>query len=610
MAEFAEPADFLPDFSPAARHRSIERGRESMYCRISCLSLLAAFVLGCGGAGEPGAAAEGGMGVAQAGGNGGGSTVGSAGTGGATAGESGIVQLPPGEADPGRVTAHRLNAREYDNTIRDLVGLDLKPSAQFEFPADEWGDGFDNDADVLTVSPLSVEKYLAAAQSVIAQALDPANAVARQGILVCDPSDAANATCVDQILGAFARRAFRHPIEAGELVPYLTLVDLALTHGDDVERGLNNALAAMLVAPDFLYRIEPDPQADVIRALNGFELASRLSYFIWASMPDEELFAAAEQGALSTPDQIAAQVQRMLADAKSSAFLDVLVKQWMHTVELDFAEPDVRVFPSWQPSLEVSMEQETRAFLAPILAGEAPATDLLTANYSFVNQALAQYYGLPDATQIPADQFVRVTLPDARRGGVLRQGSFLVLTSHPDTHSPTRRGKWILDRLLCRKPPPPPPDVPAFDPNVSSDGTLRQKLESLHQGAASSCAACHALIDPMGFALENYDGVGLWRDLDNGQPVDASGTMPETGVSFNGAAELSAAIAADPRFASCVSQQLLTYALGRHTTAADRSAIDALGQGFANGGYNLANLVTSVATSNAMTLRHSEAAAP
>jgi hypothetical protein len=536
--------------------------------------------------------------------------VGNAGTSGGAAGEGGIVQLPPGEADPGRVTAHRLNAREYDNTIRDLVGLDLQPSTQFEFPADEWGDGFDNDADVLTVSPLSIEKYLAAAQSVIAQALDPVNAAARQAILLCDPTDAANATCVDQILGEFARRAFRRPIEGDELVPYRALVDLALTSGDDVERGLNNALAAMLVAPDFLYRVEPDAQADVIRALNGFELASRLSYFIWASMPDEELFTAAEQGVLGTADGITTQVQRLLADAKSSAFLDVLVKQWLHTVELDFAEPDVRVFPSWQPSLELSMEQETRAFLAPIVAGEAPATDLLTANYSFVNQALAQYYGLPDAAQIPADQFVRVTLPDARRGGVLRQGSFLVLTSHPDTHSPTRRGKWILDRLLCRKPPPPPPDVPAFDPNVSSDGTLRQKLETLHQGAASSCAACHALIDPMGFALENYDGVGQWRDMDNGQPVDASGAMPETGVAFNGAAELSVAIAADPRFASCVSQQLMTYALGRHTTADDRPAIDALGQAFAAGGYDLAALVKSVATSNAMILRHSEAATP
>jgi hypothetical protein len=167
-----------------------------------------------------------------------------------------------------------------------------------------------------------------------------------------------------------------------------------------------------------------------------------------------------------------------------------------------------------------------------------------------------------------------------------------------------------LDRLLCRKPPPPPPDIPAFDPNVSSEGTLRQKLETLHQGAAASCAACHALIDPMGFALENYDGVGLWRDTDNGQAVDATGTMPETAVPFNGAAELSVAIAADPRFASCVSQQLLTYALGRHTTAADRPLIDSLGQGFASGGYNMAALVEAVASSNAMTLRHAEEAVP
>jgi hypothetical protein len=575
---------------------------------IAFLPLLGLFGVatgGCGGAGEEAAEPGASQPAAQAG-NGGGATIGGAGTGGAAAGQGGIVELPPGEADPGRVTAHRLNAREYDNTIRDLVGLDLRLSTQFEFPADEWGDGFDNDADVLTVSPLSVEKYLAAAQFAITQALDPVNAAARQTILICDPADAANPNCVSDILGEFARRAFRRPNEADELAPYLTLVDLALTHGDSVEQGLHNALSAMLVAPDFLYRVEPDATAGAIRTLNGFELASRLSYFIWASMPDEVLFTAATQGSLSSREQISAQIQRMLADGRSSALLDVLVEQWLHTVELDFAEPDLTVFPQWQDSLEISMEQETRAFLAPILAGTAPATDLLTADYSYVNQALAQYYRLPDAAQIPADQFVRVTLPDARRGGVLRQGSFLVLTSHPDTHSPTRRGKWILDRLLCRKPPPPPPDVPAFDPNVSSDGTLREKLEALHQGAASSCASCHSLIDPMGFALENYDGVGLWRDTDNGQPVDATGTMPETGVAFSGAAELSAAIAADPRFASCVSQQLLTYALGRHSTAADRPVIDGLGQAFSSGGYDLAALVTAVATSNPMTLRHAE----
>lgn len=543
-------------------------------------------------------------------GTGGASTAGNAGNAGTLTAGGGTIILPPGEADPGRVTAHRLNAREYDNTIRDLVGLDLTPSQQFEFPEDEWGDGFNNDANVLTVSPLSIEKYLAAAQFVIAQALDPINAAARQRILLCDPNDAAATTCVTDIVAEFARRAFRRPLEVDEVTPYVGLVDLAIAQGDTVEVGLHSALSAVLVAPDFLYRVEPDPQPDVIRALNGFELASRLSYFVWASMPDEELFTAAAANGLGTPEQIKAQVQRMLADPKSSAFVDVMVEQWMQTIALDFVAPDTTVFPNWPASLEVALEQEVRAFLAPILAGTVPATDLLTADYTYANAALGQYYGLPDATTLPFDELVRVTLPDNRRGGVLRMGSFLLLTSHPDTHSPTRRGKWILDRLLCRKPPPPPADVPLFDPNVSSDGTLRQKLEMLHQGAATSCATCHTLIDPMGFALENYDGVGLWRDMDNGLPVDASGIMPETGVPFNGAAELSVAIAADPRFASCVSQQMLTYALGRHTTAMDRALIDNLGMQLSTGGFNMAALVESVATSNAMILRHAEAAAP
>jgi hypothetical protein len=220
---------------------------------------------------------------------------------------------------------------------------------------------------------------------------------------------------------------------------------------------------------------------------------------------------------------------------------------------------------------------------------------------------LGTFYGLPNAAALPPVDLVRVDLPDNTRGGVLRQGSFLVSTSHPATHSPTKRGKWILDRLLCRKPPPPPADVPLFDPNVSSDGTLRQKLETLHQGAATSCMVCHQLIDPLGFALEHYDGVGQWREMDNGLPVDATGVMPDTGVPFDGAAELSTVIAGDARFASCVAQQLLTFGLGRHTTADDRPMIDKLGTDFTADGYNMARLVERVASSSAMLLRHAEA---
>jgi hypothetical protein len=508
------------------------------------------------------------------------------------------------DSGPGRVTLRRLNGREYDNTIRDLVGLDLKPSLTVEFPADEWGDGFDNDGDVLTTSPLAIEKYLAAAELVVESTF--ADAAARAKVLPCVIEGATEAECAGSALGEFARRAFRRPIAADELAPYLTLVELAKSKGDTAELGLRLAFTAVLTAPDFLFLVEPDPTPSVVRALSDFELASRLSYFIWASMPDEALFQKASTGTLVQPEVIAGEVARMLADAKASAFSEVLTRQWMQTVALDFAEPDATLFPLWKETLRPSMEQELRSFLGPIVSGAAPASDLLTANYTYVNRELAEFYGLPNAATL-TDTFQRVDLDVSRRGGVLRQGSFLVLTSHPDRNSPTKRGKWILDRLLCSPPEPPPADVPALDPNVPFEGTLRQRMQTLHQEAGAACAGCHAITDPMGFALENYDAIGLWREMDNGYPVDATGTMPITNVPFNGAAELTQAIAADPRFPACVAKQVLTYALGRHTTDLDRVLIDALGVEFAAGGSLLPKLVERIAQSPAMTSRQTEA---
>jgi hypothetical protein len=295
----------------------------------------------------------------------------------------------------------------------------------------------------------------------------------------------------------------------------------------------------------------------------------------------------------------------MLQDPKASALSEILVEQWMHTISLEFAEPDQNFFPSWQPNLRDLMEQEVEHFLAPIVSGAAPATDLLTANYAYADRSLATFYGLPGAEALTDGVFERVMLADGVRGGVLRQGSFLVLTSHPDSHSPTRRGKWILDRVLCVRPPPPPAVVPPFDPVSIEGGTLRQKLEATHL-PQESCATCHSLIDPMGFALENYDGVGLWRDVDSGLPVDATGAMPGTGVPFNGAAELSTAIAQDPRFPNCVAKQLLTYALGRNTGSTDQPSIEALGQSLVGSGFDMPSLLEAVAQSVPMTYRQAE----
>jgi hypothetical protein len=525
------------------------------------------------------------------------------GSGGAGSGGSvGVGGVGPTSSGPGRVTLRRLNAREYDNTIRDLIGLDLKPSVSEQFPADEWGDGFDNDGDVLTTSTLASEKYLQAAQHVVSSAL--ADATVKAKLIPC-PVDT-DAACASTALSEFARRAFRRPIEAGELAPYLSLVDLAKSKGDTAETGLGLAFAGVLTSPHFLFLVEPDPTKNVVRPLTPYELGARLSYFIWSSMPDEALFQAAAQNKLTQPVDIVTQVQRLLADDKAAAFSDVLAQQWMQTIALKYAEPNAGIFPLWKESLRPAMEQELRQFLAPIVKGTAPASDLLGANYTYVNRELAEFYGLPNAATL-GEQFIRVDLDVSRRGGVLRQGSFLVHTSHPDRNAPTKRGKWILDKLLCDPPPPPPATVPALDTNVPFEGTLRQRLEKVHFLAGPTCAGCHAIIDPMGFALENYDAIGQWREMDGAYPVDASGTMPGTGAPFNGPAEVTQAILADARFPACVAEQLLTFALGRHVVDADKPLVDALGGQFAQGGFKLPQLAELIAQSPAMTSRQTEA---
>lgn len=562
------------------------------------LVVLGGLAIACGGGASGGGPAQQGQPQPTGGSS---STGGTSGTGGSVVGTGGLA---PTTTPPGRVTLHRLNAREYDNTIRDLIGLDLKTSASLEFPADEWGDGFDNDGDVLTTSALGAEKYLQSAQQVVDSAL--ADAGARARILSCSLEGAGEAQCLSTTVDEFARRAFRRPVSAEELAPYLGLVQIAKGQGDSAERGLALSLAALLTSPDFLFRAEPDATPGVVRALNDYEIASRLSYFIWSSMPDEPLFQAASQGQLTQASGVATQVQRMLADPKAAAFSEVLAGQWMQAVALRYSEPDATIFPAWKLTLRAAMEQELEAFLEPIVKGTAPATDLLSANYTYVNQELATFYGLPNAASLGA-QFQRVEVDPSKRGGVLRQGGFLVLTSHPDRNSPTKRGKWILDRLLCDPPPPPPATVPALDPNVPFEGTLRQRLDQLHKKAGATCAACHTITDPMGFALENYDAIGMWRDQDAGYPIDATGTMPGTGVPFNGAAEVTQAIVADARFPACVAKQLLTFALGRHVTDADGALIAQLGTQFTQGGSKLPQLAELIATSAPMMFRETEA---
>ena len=519
----------------------------------------------------------------------------------ATGGAEIPVETPKGTVaiDPGRVVAHRLNRVEYNNTIRDLFfGMDMRPADAF--PVDNYAEGFDNNAQELRMSNLLFEKYLESADKIVEVAF--ASGPARQRLVPgCDL--ARDADCARRALEAFLPRAYRRPVTDEELASYVKLLDLARSQGDDGEVGLRLAVRAVLVSPSFLYRIEPDPPQGTTRTLDDFEIASRLSYFLWSSMPDEELFARSRAQDLHKPEVITAQVGRMLADAKVSALVDNLAGQWLYTRQLAEITPDPMMFPAaaYDRSLSEAMRAETHLYLREILFGEQSALDLLRSNFTFLNKRLADHYGINSAGL--ASEMKRVELdPEAftRRGGLLTQGGWLTLTSHPDSTSPTKRGKWILAELLCQEPPPPPPGVDNLE-KIPQTGTMRQRLSQHAEN--EPCRTCHKIIDPLGFGLENYDAIGRWRDQDQGMPIDATGEIPEFGLRFNNGAEMGAVLRGDPRFARCVTRKLLTYAVGRGMGMADQPAMDVLTDRFSSGGFRFRALVESIATSPLMTTR-------
>ena len=506
--------------------------------------------------------------------------------------------------EPGRVVAHRLNRVEYNNTVRDLFfGLDLHPADAF--PVDNYAEGFDNNAQELRMSNLLFEKYSEAADKLVDAAF--ASAPTRQKLVACDLSGTAGDTCGRQVLTSFGERAFRRPVAEGELAPYLKLLDVAKAQGDGAEMGVRLGMRAMLVSPSFLFRIEPDPPQGTTRQLDDFEVASRLSYFLWSSMPDEELWAKSRAKALQTPAELARQVQRMLADARSGALVDNLAGQWFYTRQLGELTPDPMLFPApaFDEELRAAMKTETHMFLKEILLGDHSATELLQANFSFANKRLAEHYGLPEARTMDAN-WKRMTLTaGSRRGGLLTQASWLTVTSHPDMTSPVKRGKWILAELLCQEPPPPPPGVDNLAKGPQT-GTMRERLAE--HSRVEPCRTCHQLMDPLGFGLENYDAVGRWRDTDAGQPIDASGVLPGTDLRFTNPTELAAALQKDVRFSRCMTRKLLTYALGRGLEGADVQAQVLLTNAFAESGFRFRKLVELIAQSPLMTMRGGKSA--
>ncbi len=653
--------------------------------------------------------------------------------------------------DPGHLTAHRLNRTEYNNTIRDLVGVHFEPAA--DFPADDSGFGFDNIGDALSVSPILMEKYLAAAKKIAAEAIPAAlvppkptrfryspeigpmeerpalehtfllpaegdydiragasgrrqpltltveldgkeiktetltveNDKPRAGelrlhlpygehvvrafltprdatpeevtimasneakeeaslakqiahnpgdevqirlqhklgnppthidalelrgpfealapplpasyarIFICGhPMGQHNAQCMRTDLAHFARLAYRRPVTKAELEKVDKLMAAVQKSGLTQEQAMRVGVEAILVSPNFIYRIERDPKdPTAVHKVNDFELASRLSYFLWSSMPDETLLTLAGEHELSKPEVLNAQVKRMLQDKKSVALVDNFAGQWLELRNLDSVRPDPDQFPEFDTQLRKAMYTETHMFVEALIQEDHSILDLIDGNYTYLNEKLAKFYGIPG---IKGDHFQKVELDGTERSGVLTQASVLTVTSYPTRTSPVLRGKWILENVLNTPPPPPPPGVGSIDAKGgASSGTMRQQMEK-HR-ANPICAGCHTRMDPLGFALENYNAIGQWRTEDANQPIDSSGVLPN-GKKFAGSAELKKILANNKdAFAQCLTEKLMIYALGRGLEGFDRTATKKIEVDLAKNDYRFSALISGIVNS-------------
>jgi len=645
--------------------------------------------------------------------------------------------------NPGRVTARRLNREEYNNTIRDLLQTDLRPAD--EFPVDDSGYGFDNIGDVLSVSPVLMERYLKAAGQVVKATLElpetpksmterfDADAVGRpkslpagpegqsflirgaltvryrfpteadyelrvfvrrteqdclptgklavfaagkpvdvrdvdardlrsrtfqakvrmpagrqefgaaflashaplalekdgspnkygrvgmfveaielrgpfdpvppkmpathDAVFVCRPTqDQRSADCAGKILDRFASKAWRRPVSQEELAKLLRFVDLAEKQGDTFENGIRLAVKAILVTPQFLFRIERDSAAEApegVRALNDYELASRLSYFLWSSMPDEELFRLAAAGRLRSPATLRAQVKRMLADPKAAALAENFAGQWLELRNLATVSPDSQAFPEFDEELRETMRKETILFFDAVARENRPILDFLDGRFTFVNERLARHYGI---SGIQGPEFRRVQLDGVARSGILTQASVLTVTSYPTRTSPVLRGLWVLENILGVPPPPPPPNVPTLEEkDIGKAVSLRRQLE--RHRADPACGVSHNRMDAIGFGFESYNAIGGWRTHDGNFPVDTAGALPGN-KDFSSSAELKKILLEQKdEFAHTFAEKLLTYALGRGLERYDKLVVGAVARKAAADGYRFSTMIEEIVLS-------------
>ena len=423
----------------------------------------------------------------------------------------------------------------------------------------------------------------------------------RSKIFVCRTRDDA---CARTILTALSRRAFRRAVSSDDVEPLVQLYSTG-RRGRDFEAGIQKAIQALLTSPEFLFRAEQDPPKAApgsVYRVSEVELASRLSFFLWSSIPDDQLLDLAAGGRLSDPVVFERQVRRMLQDRRADALVTNFAGQWLHLRNVETVQPDPVIFP-FDEQLRQAFSDETRLLFASIVREDRSILDVLTADYTYLNQRLAEHYGVKN---IYGSQLRRVPVSDPNRRGLLGHGSILTLTSYPNRTSVVQRGKWVLENLLGTPPPPPPPDVPQLQP--SRDGqalTMREQMEA-HR-ASPVCSSCHARMDPIGFALENYDGVGKWRTEDAGAPIDARGTLPD-GTEFRGGAGLTDLLLTKYKddVVRTATEKLLTYALGRGVEYFDAPTVRAIARDAAKDDYRFSSLVLAVTTSRPFRMRRAE----
>jgi mono/diheme cytochrome c family protein len=502
---------------------------------------------------------------------------------------------------PGPAPVRRLSRSQYSSTIRDLLNVHVDIGATL--PADSaGGEGFDNAAETLFLSPIHAEKYLEAAKAALGYAVkDPR---ARAKFLIASPGPGVSPeSAARAILDEFLPRAFRRPVESSDVDFYLGLFKDASKRGESFEDSILYALRAVLISPQFLFRSEPPNTTNQPKLLDDYSLASRLSYFLWASAPDTLLLALAEDGKLSDPEVLRGQVARMLRNPRSYDFARSFVEQWLSIRDLGEAfKPDAELFPAWKDSeLQGDIKNQPVLFFREIFANDLSILDFLDSKWTIATRKLQKVLyntNVKPARPNNQEQPQRIELPEgSHRGGLLGMSAVLMISSHPQRTSPVIRGKWLLDAILGTPPPPPPPNVPKLSEAKEGEApvTLRERL-SQHR-ADPACATCHSRIDPLGFALENYDVLGRWRTEDAGKPIDAKGELPD-GASFDGPDQLKAVLMQKKAlFVRNLTNKMLGFALGRGLTLQDSCTVDTIVAEVERSNYSGQALINAVVAS-------------